>query len=362
MIFLLTIKENCTLNQTYQKTQNTPKVFNVLKLPVYHTQNDGFKGSQIQGIYFLHNHFRYIYIISCIPDNVIDHIPYIFIPVLFHKGIQVLFYGFVGKNASGKTMLFRVICGLVYPTSGRVVVFDKEIFKNGFFPQGIGAMLEQPGFLPQYSGKKNLKLLASIRKLATEEQIESCMKKLGLDPDLRKPVRAYSMGMKQRLGIAQAIMENPKLLVLDEPTLGLDVVAKRAFLESLLYSNAADDCTVIYCSHQMEEIERVADNLIILERGQLKHMSAPEDFTARVSHWVADVPFKGPELHTVPGLLEVQRLDGLHHYLVLDQDDGFEHFLRASGARLAAELENAVIVSIVCDRGDRYLSTGVFPA
>ena len=85
-------------------------------------------------------------------------------------------YGFVGKNASGKTMLFRVICGLVYPTSGRVVVFDKEIFKNGFFPQGIGAMLEQPGFLPQYSGKKNLKLLASIRKLATEEQIESCMK------------------------------------------------------------------------------------------------------------------------------------------------------------------------------------------
>ena len=111
------------------------------------------------------------------------------------------------------------------------------------------------------------------------------------------------------------------------------VVAKRAFLESLLYSNAADDCTVIYCSHQMEEIERVADNLIILERGQLKNMSAPEDFTARVSHWVADVPFKGPELHSVPGLLEVQRLDGLHHYLVLDQDQGFEQFLRASGAR-----------------------------
>jgi ABC-2 type transport system ATP-binding protein len=121
--------------------------------------------------------------------------------------------------------------------------------------------------------------------------------------------------------------------VLDEPTLGLDVVAKRAFLESLMYGNAAADCTVIYCSHQMEEIERVADNLIILERGQLKHMSAPEDFTARVTLWVADVPFKGPDPGTVPGLLEMQRLDGLHHYLVLDQDEGFAQFLRAAGAR-----------------------------
>jgi ABC-2 type transport system ATP-binding protein len=142
-----------------------------------------------------------------------------------------------------------------------------------------------------------------------------------------------SRGERAGFNLALALAQRPELLVLDEPTLGLDVVAKRAFLESLLYSNAADDCTVIYCSHQMEEIERVADNLIILERGQLKNMSAPEDFTARVSHWVADVPFKGPELHSVPGLLEVQRLDGLHHYLVLDQDAGFERFLRASGAR-----------------------------
>ena len=139
--------------------------------------------------------------------------------------------------------------------------------------------------------------------------------------------------MLSGFNVARARAQRPELLVLDEPTLGLDVVAKRAFLESLLYSNAADDCTVVYCSHQMEEIERVADNLVILERGQLKHMSAPEDFTARVSHWVADVPFKGPDPRSVPGLLEVQRLDGLHHYLVLDQDAGFEQFLRTSGAR-----------------------------
>jgi len=177
-------------------------------------------------------------------------------------------YGFVGKNASGKTMLFRVICGLVYPTSGRVVVFDKEIFKNGFFPQGIGAMLEQPGFLPQYSGKKNLKLLASIRKLATEEQIESCMKKLGLDPDLRKPVRAYSMGMKQRLGIAQAIMENPKLLVLDEPTNSLDSEGVNIF-RNLIMDFREEGKTILLTSHNMQEIEALCDAIFHIDNGSI---------------------------------------------------------------------------------------------
>jgi len=103
---------------------------------------------------------------------------------------------------------------------------------------------------------------------------------------------------------------------------------------------------VIYCSHQMDEIERVADNLIILEHGQLKHMSAPEDFCARVSYWVADIPFKGPDPATVPGLLQLQRIDGLSHYLVLDQGGDFAEFLRAQGARsvrsMSVSLDRAV--------------------
>jgi ABC-2 type transport system ATP-binding protein len=100
-----------------------------------------------------------------------------------------------------------------------------------------------------------------------------------------------------------------------------------------MHSNVADDCTVIYCSHQMEEIERVADNLIILERGRLVNMSPPDDFRERVRYWVADIPFKGPDPRTVPGLLEVQKIDGLHHYVVLDQDEDFANFLRGNGAR-----------------------------
>lgn len=146
-------------------------------------------------------------------------------------------------------------------------------------------------------------------------------------------VGQLSRGERAGFNLVLALARSPELLILDEPTLGLDVVAKHAFLESLLYSNAADDCTVIYCSHQMEEIERVADNLIILERGRLMHMSAPDDFCSRVTHWVTDIPFKCPEPSTVPGLLERQRLDGLHHYLALDQDEGFAEFLRSAGAR-----------------------------
>ena len=107
-------------------------------------------------------------------------------------------------------------------------------------------------------------------------------------------VSQLSRGERAGLNLALALAQGPELLVLDEPTLGLDVVAKRAFLESLMYSNAGDDCTVIYCSHQMDEIERVADNLIILERGELKHMSAPDDFVARVSSLGRRHPVQGP--------------------------------------------------------------------
>jgi ABC-2 type transport system ATP-binding protein len=146
-------------------------------------------------------------------------------------------------------------------------------------------------------------------------------------------IAQLSRGERAGFNLALALAQTPELLILDEPTLGLDVVAKRAFLESLMYSSAADACTVVYCSHQMEEIERVADHLVILERGRLMHMSAPDDFRTRVSHWVADIPFMGPEPDTIPGLLERQRIDGLHHYLVIDQDASFAEFLRDKGAR-----------------------------
>ena len=241
-------------------------------------------------------------------------------------------HAIVGANGAGKSTLFRILMGFMPPTAGEARILGKDS------QQLTPADRARIGFVNEEHTLANWMRVSQVAAMQkhqyprwNQQAFDGVIGHYNVLPEQK--VGQLSRGERAGFNLALALAQGPELLVLDEPTLGLDVVAKRAFLESLLYSNAADDCTVIYCSHQMEEIERVADNLIILERGQLKNMSAPEDFTARVSHWVADVPFKGPELHTVPGLLEVQRLDGLHHYLVLDQDDGFERFLRESGAR-----------------------------
>ena len=241
-------------------------------------------------------------------------------------------HAIVGANGAGKSTLFRILMGFMPPTTGEARILGRD--SQSLTPQDRSRI----GFVNEEHTLANWMRVSQVTAMQrhqyarwNQQAFDSVIGHYHVLPEQK--VGQLSRGERAGFNLALALAQRPELLVLDEPTLGLDVIAKRAFLESLLYSNAADDCTVIYCSHQMEEIERVADNLIILERGQLKNMSAPEDFTARVSHWVADVPFKGPELHTVPGLLEVQRLDGLHHYLVLDQDDGFEQFLRASGAR-----------------------------
>lgn len=131
-------------------------------------------------------------------------------------------YGIVGDNGSGKTVLLKLICGFMKPDSGMVTVNGKVIGKDADFPENTGIIIEAPGFLPNYSGMKNLEYLASIRGKIGKEQIESAMKTVGLDPSSKLRVGKYSLGMKQRLGIAQAIMEDQQLLILDEPMNALD--------------------------------------------------------------------------------------------------------------------------------------------
>ena len=241
-------------------------------------------------------------------------------------------HAIVGANGAGKSTLFRILMGFMPPTAGEARILGRD--SQSLTPQDRSRI----GFVNEEHTLPNWMRVSQVTAMQkhqyprwNQSAFDGVIGHYHVLPEQK--VGQLSRGERAGFNLALALAQGPELLVLDEPTLGLDVVAKRAFLESLLYSNAADDCTVIYCSHQMEEIERVADNLIILERGQLKNMSAPEDFTARVSHWVADVPFKGPDPRSVPGLLEAQRIDGLHHYLVLDQDAGFERFLREAGAR-----------------------------
>ena len=141
------------------------------------------------------------------------------VSISFEKG-QI--HGIVGRNGSGKTVLFKCICGLMHPEEGVILVNGKRVGRDVDMPEDIGAIIEAPGFLPNYSGYKNLRFLANIRRKIGKEEILNVLKTVGLDPESRKHVGKYSLGMRQRLGIAQAIMEDPEILILDEPMNGLD--------------------------------------------------------------------------------------------------------------------------------------------
>lgn len=180
------------------------------------------------------------------------------------KGI---IYGIVGKNGSGKSMLFKAICGLIRPTEGEIFVFDKPIHK-GNLPENVGLIIETPGFLPQYSAFKNLKMLASINNIINYDEIKKVIALVGLNPEDKRPVKKFSLGMKQRLGIAQAIMEKPKLLILDEPMNGLDEEGVE-LVRGILLELKKQSVTIIMASHNKEDIEVLCDYVYSMSSGRL---------------------------------------------------------------------------------------------
>lgn len=180
-------------------------------------------------------------------------------------------HGLIGRNGSGKTMLMKCICGFIKPTEGTIFVSDKQIGKDCDFPDSVGIIIETPGFIPYYSGYKNLKLLADLNKKINGEQIRETMKKVGLDPDLKRHVKKYSLGMRQRLGLAQAIMENPDILILDEPMNGLDkdgVGDMRKYLLDLKKQGK----TILIASHSAEDIEILCDTVCEMDKGVLSKL------------------------------------------------------------------------------------------
>lgn len=177
-------------------------------------------------------------------------------------------HGLIGRNGSGKTMLMKCICGFVKPTNGTIVVGGKRIGKDCDFPENTGIIIETPGFIPYYSGYKNLKLLADLRKKITADDIRNTMKTVGLDPELKRHVRKYSLGMRQRLGLAQAIMENPDLLILDEPMNGLDKDGVKDMRQYLLDLKEKGK-TILIASHSAEDIDVLCDTVCEMDRGAL---------------------------------------------------------------------------------------------
>lgn len=184
-------------------------------------------------------------------------------------------HGLIGRNGSGKTMLMKCICGFVRPMEGRVLVNEKVIGYDVDFPENIGIIIETPEFVPYLSGYENLKMLAGCRKKIRKEQICEAMEQVELDWKNKLHVKKYSLGMRQRLGLAQAIMEKPEILVLDEPFNGLDDdgVSK---MRELLLKKKEEGITVIISSHNAEDIQILCDTVHRLYRGKVVESSVSD--------------------------------------------------------------------------------------
>ncbi len=177
-------------------------------------------------------------------------------------------YGLIGRNGSGKTVLMKCIIGLLRPDVGEITVSGKRVGRDAEFAQNIGFLIENPGFLSGESGFANLKYLASIRRAADADRIRECLELVGLDPGSRKRVGKYSLGMRQRLGIAQAILERPDILMLDEPMNGLDNSGVREMRELLLRERDRG-VTVLLASHSAEDIAVLCDRVFSMDGGVL---------------------------------------------------------------------------------------------
>lgn len=188
------------------------------------------------------------------------------VTVSFEEG---MIHGLIGRNGSGKTMLMKSICGFVKPQRGKICVNGKQIGKDVDYPADVGIIIETPGFLSYYSGFKNLKMLAGLKNLISDKEIKDTMLSVGLDPEMKRSVSKYSLGMRQRLGLAQAIMENPSLLILDEPFNGLDKDGVNDMRKYLL-SYKKQGKTIIIASHSSEDIAVLCDSVYEMDKGVLE--------------------------------------------------------------------------------------------
>lgn len=174
--------------------------------------------------------------------------------------------GIIGRNGSGKTILLKIICGLMLPTSGSVSVHGERIGIDRDFPANTGALIETPEFVPYQTAYQNLYSLSLITRKTNKEEIKDVIRQVGLDPESRKPVGKFSLGMRQRLGIAQAILDRPKLLLLDEPMNGLDKTGVKDM--RALFSRLRDEGkTILLASHIAEDIDLLCDRVYEIDNG-----------------------------------------------------------------------------------------------
>lgn len=178
-------------------------------------------------------------------------------------------YGLQGPNGGGKTMLMRLISGLIRPTEGQVYIDGKQLGKDMDFPVSMGLLIENPAFLPSYTGFENLRLLAQLQNRVDESQIRLTIADVGLDPNDKRKYRKYSLGMKQRLGIASAIMEQPELILLDEPTNALDKIGVEQIM-ALIRREKERGALIIMACHDGGILENISDEIYTVDGGHVE--------------------------------------------------------------------------------------------
>lgn len=210
------------------------------------------------------------------PAIIVDHVTKQFGSEVVLKDVSLTLeagkiHGIIGRNGSGKTVLMKCICGFLQPTSGSVKVFDRTIGQDCDFAPDTGMLIETPGFLPHETGLNNLLWLARLGKGASKERVKQLIEQVGLDPSLRKTVSQYSLGMRQRLGIAQTLLDDPSLMILDEPMNGLDKNGVRS-IRDLLLSLKSQGKTILLASHFAQDIDELCDAVCEMDQGILKRL------------------------------------------------------------------------------------------
>lgn len=240
-------------------------------------------------------------------------------------------HAIVGSNGAGKSTLFRALLGFITPDRGESRVLGEDSRCLSPDMRGRIGYVNEEHTLPDWLQVRELKRMQRSYYPAWREDIyRQVIANFDVAPEQK--VASLSRGERAGFNLAMALAQDPELLILDEPTLGLDVVAKQEFLESLLFC-AEVDTTVIYCSHQMEEVERLADELIVMEQGRLKVQAAPEEFSRRVRLWIVDAAFRALIVEKVPGFLNGRLIEDKFHFFVFDADESLPSRLSLLGVR-----------------------------
>jgi ABC-2 type transport system ATP-binding protein len=238
----------------------------------------------------------------------------------------------VGANGAGKSSLFRVLLGFQGADAGNATVLGCDSRALTPALRGRIGFVNEEHSLPGWMRVDELTALQRRQYPRwNDARFDEVIRNFNVEP--KQKVGSLSRGERAGVSLALALAQSPELLMLDEPTLGLDIVAKRAFMESLMLANLSERMTIVYCSHQMDEIERLADNLVIMERGVLRFAAPPHELCARVQMWVADFGGAMPEVRALPGVLRTTLIEGLLHLTVFDRGDAFGDELRQLGAR-----------------------------